>query len=47
MLYKLLDKASVTGKYICVWLEVTSNCVGCSVYKVLVILDQWQIMDSN
>jgi len=37
MLYKLLDKASVTGKYeyVYVWLKVTSNCVGSSVCKVL------------
>jgi len=35
MLYKLLDKASLTGKYVYVWLKVTSNCVSCSVCKVL------------
>jgi len=35
MLYKLLDKASVRGKYVYVWLNVTSNCVECSVCKVL------------
>jgi hypothetical protein len=35
MLYKLLDKASVTGKSVYVWLKVTSNCVGCSVCKVV------------
>jgi hypothetical protein len=35
MLYKLPDKAFVTGKYVYFWLKVTSNCIVCSVCEVL------------
>jgi len=35
MLYKLQDKTSVIGKYVYVWLKVTSYCVECSVCKAL------------